>query len=50
MAIFQLSSDYSPTGDQPRAIVELTEGLRRSDKYQTLLGWLMLLPISTNPR
>ena len=35
---FNLVSDFSPTGDQPRAIKELTEGLRRGDSYQTLLG------------
>ncbi|RMF58548.1 MAG: excinuclease ABC subunit UvrB, partial [Calditrichaeota bacterium] len=38
MAHFKLVSDYQPTGDQPRAIEELTEGLLRGDKYQTLLG------------
>ncbi|TMQ65648.1 MAG: excinuclease ABC subunit UvrB [Candidatus Eisenbacteria bacterium] len=37
-APFQLRSPYEPTGDQPRAIAELTEGLKRGDKYQTLLG------------
>ncbi|MCG3119559.1 MAG: UvrABC system protein B [bacterium] len=35
---FKLISDYQPTGDQPRAIQELTEGVLRGDKYQTLLG------------
>jgi excinuclease ABC subunit B len=35
---FELVSPFSPAGDQPRAIAELTEGLRRGDKYQTLLG------------
>jgi excinuclease ABC subunit B len=35
---FELVSPYTPRGDQPRAIAELTEGLRRGDKYQTLLG------------
>ncbi len=35
---FQLVSPFEPKGDQPRAIVELTEGLKRGDKYQTLLG------------
>ncbi|HZH02407.1 MAG TPA: excinuclease ABC subunit UvrB [Myxococcaceae bacterium] len=38
MADFQLTSEYQPQGDQPRAIGELTEGLLRGDKYQTLLG------------
>jgi excinuclease ABC subunit B len=35
---FTLVSDYKPTGDQPQAIRELTEGLQRGEKYQTLLG------------
>lgn len=35
---FQLKSDYKPTGDQPEAIRQLTEGLLRGDKAQTLLG------------
>jgi excinuclease ABC subunit B len=35
---FQLISDFKPSGDQPQAIKELSEGLTRRDKYQTLLG------------
>jgi len=35
---FRLESPYQPKGDQPRAIVELTEGLQRGDPYQVLLG------------
>ncbi len=35
---FQLESEYKPSGDQPKAIKELTEGVLRGDKYQTLLG------------
>ncbi|KAA3655724.1 MAG: excinuclease ABC subunit UvrB, partial [Calditrichaeota bacterium] len=35
---FNLISEYLPTGDQPKAISELTEGIKRGDKYQTLLG------------
>ncbi len=35
---FLLQSDFEPTGDQPRAIAELTEGIIRGDRYQTLLG------------
>jgi len=35
---FKLVSDYQPTGDQPQAIRELTEGVLRGDKFQTLLG------------
>ncbi len=38
MANFKLQSNYKPRGDQPKAINELTEGLLRGDKYQTLLG------------
>ena len=35
---FKLSSNYAPTGDQPQAIKELTEGIRRGVPFQTLLG------------
>ncbi|HSD64898.1 MAG TPA: excinuclease ABC subunit UvrB [Ignavibacteriaceae bacterium] len=35
---FELVSTYNPSGDQPEAIKQLTEGIIRSDKYQTLLG------------
>ncbi|HLO25698.1 MAG TPA: excinuclease ABC subunit UvrB [Geobacteraceae bacterium] len=35
---FKLMSDYRPRGDQPRAIEELTEGIRRGDRDQVLLG------------
>jgi excinuclease ABC subunit B len=35
---FELVSDFRPTGDQPGAIRELVEGLRRGDPHQTLLG------------
>ncbi len=38
MSKFELISDFKPSGDQPKAIKELTEGLTRGDKYQTLLG------------
>jgi len=38
MAEFKLHTTFSPTGDQPRAIQELIEGVRRGDKAQTLLG------------
>jgi excinuclease ABC subunit B len=31
-------SDFSPAGDQPKAIKELTEGILRGDKHQTFLG------------
>ena len=35
---FKLTSDYQPTGDQPEAIRALTDGLRRGDPAQVLLG------------
>ena len=35
---FQLTSNYKPTGDQPEAIRQLTDGLERGDKAQVLLG------------
>ncbi|HZI15372.1 MAG TPA: DEAD/DEAH box helicase family protein, partial [Myxococcus sp.] len=38
MPDFQIVSDHKPEGDQPRAIGELTEGVLRGDRYQTLLG------------
>jgi len=38
MSDFILTSPYQPTGDQPEAIRELTEGLQRGDKSQVLLG------------
>lgn len=38
MKEFKISSKYSPTGDQPEAIRQLTDGLNRGDKAQVLLG------------
>lgn len=35
---FKLHSDYQPTGDQPNAINELSEGILNGTPYQTLLG------------
>jgi excinuclease ABC subunit B len=35
---YTLVSEYQPRGDQPQAIQQLVEGIRRGDKYQTLLG------------
>ena len=35
---FKLTTNFTPTGDQPQAIRELTEGILRGDKFQTLLG------------
>ncbi|MGI6319491.1 MAG: excinuclease ABC subunit UvrB [Bacteroidales bacterium] len=35
---YKLVSDFSPSGDQPQAIKQLAEGIKRGDKSQTLLG------------
>ena len=35
---FKINSSYSPAGDQPQAISQLTEGILNGEKYQTLLG------------
>jgi len=35
---FNLQSEYQPTGDQPKAIEQLTKGFLSGEKYQTLLG------------
>ena len=35
---FQITSQYKPTGDQPEAIHQLTEGVMRGDPAQVLLG------------
>ncbi len=35
---FRLQSSYTPAGDQPEAISQLTEGILSGEKYQTLLG------------
>src|SRR3972149_2183740 len=37
-AEFKLVSDYQPEGDQPEAIEQLTRGVLKKEKYQTLLG------------
>ena len=37
-ASFDLQSPFQPAGDQPKAIAELSAGLRRGDRFQTLLG------------
>ena len=36
--MFHVVSDYQPAGDQPKAIAQLTEGINRGDRFQTLLG------------
>src|SRR5437016_3055659 len=38
LADLKTSDTYRPTGDQPRAIAELAEGLRAGDRFQTLVG------------
>jgi len=35
---FELVTDYQPTGDQPSAITQLTQGINKGEKHQTLLG------------
>ncbi|MBU5673858.1 excinuclease ABC subunit UvrB [Paenibacillus brevis] len=35
---FELISDFSPQGDQPRAVDQLVEGIKMGKKHQTLLG------------
>jgi excinuclease ABC subunit B len=35
---FELVSDFKPMGDQPQAIEQLVDGLKREQKFQTLLG------------
>src|SRR6202012_972194 len=35
---FKLVSPYQPTGDQPKAIEQLTEGIKKGEPAQTLLG------------
>jgi excinuclease ABC subunit B len=38
VAEFKTSDAYQPTGDQPQAIAELSEGLRAGERFQTMLG------------
>lgn len=38
MAKFKLVSSFKPEGDQPQAIEKLTEGLKKGERFQTLLG------------
>ncbi|MEY2459059.1 MAG: excinuclease subunit [Acidimicrobiaceae bacterium] len=38
MPKFEVVSDFAPAGDQPKAIEQLSEGITRGDRYQTLLG------------
>jgi excinuclease ABC subunit B len=36
--LFKISSEYQPTGDQPKAIKQLAEGIKRGEPSQVLLG------------
>ena len=36
--LFQLKSDYQPTGDQPQAITQLVASIKAGNRHQTLLG------------
>lgn len=36
--LFKIHSEYKPTGDQPEAIENISEGFNKGLKYQTLLG------------
>ena len=36
--MFKLHSEYTPTGDQPKAIKYLSDGIKQGKKFQTLLG------------
>src|SRR5438105_2425967 len=38
LAAFDLQAPFQPAGDQPKAIAELSRGLERGDRFQTLLG------------
>ncbi len=37
-SIFDLQSEFQPAGDQPNAIAELTDGIKKGLRHQTLLG------------
>ena len=38
MSDLKVNAPYEPTGDQPTAIAELTEGIERGLRHQALLG------------
>ena len=38
MPDFEVVAEFAPAGDQPTAIVQLSEGISRGDRFQTLLG------------
>ncbi len=38
MGVFKINNEFKPAGDQPKAIEELTEGIKKGERFQTLLG------------
>ncbi|OHA89392.1 MAG: excinuclease ABC subunit B [Candidatus Zambryskibacteria bacterium RIFCSPLOWO2_01_FULL_42_41] len=38
MSVFKIHQEFEPAGDQPKAIKELVEGIKKGYRYQTLLG------------
>ena len=38
MSVFKIKNEFKPAGDQPKAIKELLDGLKKGKRYQTLLG------------
>ena len=38
MPEFKVEAPFQPTGDQPEAIAQLVEGIRKGHRMQTLLG------------
>ena len=38
MGEFKIKSEFSPTGDQPKAIESIVNGIKQGEKFQTLLG------------
>ena len=38
MSVFKIHKEFKPAGDQPKAIKELVDGLKKGLRYQTLLG------------
>ena len=41
---FKIVSKYKPSGDQPKAIEQLVEGIKAGDDTQTLLGYFKWKP------
>lgn len=38
MSVFKISTQFAPAGDQPKAITDLVEGIKKGMRHQTLLG------------